>query len=141
MAKTPSALCTKRDAGYTAGDNQAVEWYRKAAEQGNANGQANLGVMYRDGRSVAQSRAEAERWLKKAAEQGNAGAQDNLARLDRAGRNVPRDDQQAIATYALLSLIGNQLTVVTTTSESVRGISGTKKEVLPLKDGSLDLAA
>ena len=33
--------------GISKDDKQASEWYRKAAEQGHADAQSNLGVMYR----------------------------------------------------------------------------------------------
>ena len=53
---------------------EAVRWYRKAAEQGNANAQYNLGLMYEEGLGVAKDGAEAMRWFRKAAEQGYAKA-------------------------------------------------------------------
>jgi TPR repeat protein len=55
-----------------------MRWYRKAAEQGFAEAQCNLGVMYRLGRGVPQDDAEAMRWYRKAAKQGNAQAQNGL---------------------------------------------------------------
>jgi uncharacterized protein len=51
---------------------EAVKWYRLAAEQGNANAQYNLGVMYDNGDGVVQDYAEAVKWYRLAAEQGNA---------------------------------------------------------------------
>ncbi len=57
---------------------EAVRWYRKAAEQGYAQAQFNLGVVYANGRGVAKDEAEAVRWYRKAAEQGLAMAQYNL---------------------------------------------------------------
>ena len=65
-------------------DAEAVRLYRQAAEQGNADAQFNLGVMYLDGDGVPQDDAEAMRWFRQAAEQGNAQAQTNLG--------VPQDD-------------------------------------------------
>lgn len=41
---------------------QAVYWYRKAAEQGYADGQANLGYMYRNGYGVTQDTVIALAW-------------------------------------------------------------------------------
>ena len=41
---------------------QAMAWYRKAADQGSAVAQYNLGVMYRDGRGVPQGYVEAHKW-------------------------------------------------------------------------------
>ncbi|WP_048942598.1 tetratricopeptide repeat protein, partial [Haemophilus influenzae] len=56
-------------------DFEAVKWYRKAAEQGDANAQAYLGLAYTEGRGVRQDYTEAVKWFRKAAEQGHANAQ------------------------------------------------------------------
>jgi hypothetical protein len=55
-------------------DAEAVRYSRLAAEQGNAIGQFNLGLMYLSGRGVAASKIEGYRWLKKAAAQDPANA-------------------------------------------------------------------
>jgi len=60
-----------------------VRWYRKAAEQGHANAQFNLGVGYANGQGVKQDHAEAVRWYRKATEQGLVYA---VAALKRAAR-------------------------------------------------------
>ncbi len=39
-------------------DAKAVKWYRKAAEQGYAGAQSNLGVMYGKGQGVPQDYAQ-----------------------------------------------------------------------------------
>ena len=67
---------------------QAVQWYRKAAEQGLANAQSNLGVMYKEGRGVRQDDAQAVQWYRKAAEQGDAQAQYNLGVMYDNGQGV-----------------------------------------------------
>jgi TPR repeat protein len=51
---------------------------RKAADQGHAKAQYNLGVMYEKGEGVQQNYSEALKWYKKAADQGHAGAQSKL---------------------------------------------------------------
>jgi TPR repeat protein len=51
---------------------EAIKWYRRAAEQGNAEGQYSLGGKYDSGDGVAQDFAEALKWYRKAAEQGTA---------------------------------------------------------------------
>ena len=38
---------------------EAVKWYRRAAEQGDAYAQNNLGLMYANGKGVPQDYAEA----------------------------------------------------------------------------------
>ena len=54
---------------------------RKAAEQGNADAQFNLGLMYFEGEEVSQDDAEAVEWWRKAAEQGLAAAQSILDKI------------------------------------------------------------
>ena len=53
-------------------------WYRRAAEQGNARAQRNLGWMFQYGRGVTKDDSQAVLWYRKSAEQGNASAQRNL---------------------------------------------------------------
>jgi hypothetical protein len=60
---------------------EATRWYRKAADQGHAQAQNNLGTMFEQGRGVAQSNVEAARWYRKAADQDNADAQYNLGNM------------------------------------------------------------
>ena len=57
---------------------EAMHWYRKAAEQGNAIAQFNLGVMYSNGKGVKQDQTEAAKWYRLAAAQGNVSALCNL---------------------------------------------------------------
>lgn len=54
---------------------------RQAAEGGNADAQARLGLAYFLGKGVKKHEAESERWFRKAAEQGNANAQFGLGAL------------------------------------------------------------
>jgi TPR repeat protein len=73
-----------------------VAWYRKAAEQGLATAQLNLGLMYADGRGgLSKSESQAAGWYRKAAEQNVPLAQVLLGLLYATGRGVPRDDPQA----------------------------------------------
>ena len=51
---------------------------RKAAAQGEPNGQYNLGVAYENGAGVQQDYDEALRWYRLAADQGNACAQNAI---------------------------------------------------------------
>jgi uncharacterized protein len=46
---------------------RARQWYEKAAAQGHASAQINLGVMYADGRSVPQDYVRAYMWWSLAA--------------------------------------------------------------------------
>ncbi len=68
---------------------------RKLAEQGDAEAQYNLGVLYDLGHGVPQDDTQAALWYRKAAEQGYAYAQNNLGVLYDLGHGVPQDDTQA----------------------------------------------
>ena len=61
---------------------KAAKWYRKAADQGFAEAQFDLGLMYAYGLGVTQSYPKAAKWWRKAAEQGYAMAQRMLERLE-----------------------------------------------------------
>lgn len=63
-------------------DKEAVKWFRKAAEQGFATAQSNLGWMYEKGRGVPQDDKEAIKWYRKAADQGNKFAAERLKALE-----------------------------------------------------------
>mgnify|MGYP002136838370 FL=1 len=85
--------------GAAQNDKEAVAWYRKAAEQGHANAQNNLGVMYANGQGVSQNDKEAVTWYRKAAEQGNANAQKNLGVRYEDGRGTAQNYKEAVAWY------------------------------------------
>ena len=78
---------------------EAVKWYRKAADLGNASGQFNLGVMYSNGYGVTQDKAEAVKWYRKAADQGRANAQYNLGVMYDNGVGVTQDKAEAAKWY------------------------------------------
>jgi len=72
------------------------KWYRKAAEQGVADAQNDLGFMYENGQGVPQDYAEAVGWFRKAAEQGYANAQYNLGNMYRNGHGVERTSSEGL---------------------------------------------
>ena len=84
--------------GREQGEN-TFEKYKKAAEQGDADAQYNLGICYDKGDGVAQSYAEAVKWYKKAAEQGYAGAQNSLGNCYYNGNGVKQSYLQAVKWY------------------------------------------
>ncbi len=81
--------------------HRALREWRPLAEQGNANAQFFLGVMYDKGQGVRQDLREAARWFRKAAEQGVAEAQSNLGFMYGYGEGVPQDYAQAYMWYDL----------------------------------------
>ena len=58
-----------------------LPWFTKAAEQGDADAQCNLGMCYEDGDGVEKDLQKAIEWYTKAANQGNTNAKQALARL------------------------------------------------------------
>ena len=85
--------------GVTQDYKQAVEWYRKAAEQGHANAQCSLGFMYFMGQGVTQDYKQAAEWTRKSAEQGYPMAQYNLGYMYESGQGVTKDLSQAKEWY------------------------------------------
>ncbi len=74
---------------------KAVEWYRKAAEQGLPVAQNDLGALYAEGRGVSDEKKALE-WFRKAAEQEYAPAQSNLGWMYGRGRGVQRNRDEAV---------------------------------------------
>ena len=59
-----------------------MQWYLKAAEQGYADAQYNLGLMYEKGQGVRQSKIVAKEWFKKACANGDKQSCDAYQKLD-----------------------------------------------------------
>jgi len=60
-------------------DKEAVEWYRKAADQGHAAGQYGLAMEYYTGEGIAKDVVQALAWLRLAAAQNHPSALQTLA--------------------------------------------------------------
>lgn len=74
----------------------AVQALRASAEQGNAEAQFNLGLLYDHGRGLSKDKGEALRWYRRAAMQGDTFAQNALGDNYWEGTGVPKDDSEAI---------------------------------------------
>ncbi len=74
------SLMYSQSLGVEKNEAEALKWYTKAAQQGNADAQYELGLayslMYDRSLGVEKNEAEAVKWLKKAAQQGNTAAQE-----------------------------------------------------------------
>ena len=66
----------------------AIAGWREAAQEGHARALFALGLMFENGRGVAQSDEEAVKWYRKAANQGDAQAQYNVGCMFAEGRGV-----------------------------------------------------
>ncbi len=58
-------------------DDEALKWFRKAAEGGHVLAQCNLGVLFATGRGVPQDDVQAWAWFDVAAAQGDKNAREN----------------------------------------------------------------
>ncbi len=81
--------------GVTKDAVEAVKWYHKAAEQGDADAQFNLGMNYYDGDGVPKDDVEAYAWLNLAASLGGKSAVDARDVVEqRLGRDATLRAQQ-----------------------------------------------
>jgi TPR repeat protein len=83
--------------GVSQDNKEAVKWITKAAEQGYAAAQKDLGISYENGIGVPQDYNQAIEWYTKAAEQGYAAAQNNLGMMHVNGDGVLKDSVEAYA--------------------------------------------
>jgi hypothetical protein len=81
--------------------DRAFGLLKPLAEDGNAEAQAIIGLMYALGQGVIQDSDEAVKWYRRAAEQGNADAQFNLAVIYYLGAGVEPNDKAAVKWYGL----------------------------------------
>ena len=101
-AEIPEAI--RESAGQ---DPDAITELRRQAEQGDADAQYRLGLMYGTGWDVVKDVAEAVRWLRLAAEQGDARAQSIVGLMYRDGEGVARDYTEAVRWFHLAAEQGN----------------------------------
>ena len=70
---------------------EAIKWFRKSAEQGNASAERTLGEAYFYGIGVPVDQTQGAMWYRKAAEQGNQDAEYSLGSAYYYGSGVPKD--------------------------------------------------
>ena len=120
-----AAAIDEGQAAYNAGDYAtALRLWRPLADQGNARAQNNLGVMYENGKGVAQDGNEAVRWYRLAAAQGYGGAQYDLGLAYAIGRGgVRRDPVRAYMWFSLAaqSLSGDTAKLLAQTRDVFAG--------------------
>jgi TPR repeat protein len=98
-------------------ENGAAAWkrgdFRTAMEdwrglsQTDSTIQNNFGIMYKDGKGVAQNYSVALQWFSRSAAQGNSLGQNNLGGVYRDGMGVPRDYGRAITFFRAAAQQGN----------------------------------
>lgn len=99
MARANWAPCTSR--GGARNEGQFIFWTRKAAEQGHALAQANLGWAYEEDRGVGRDARLAAEWYGKAylglpgmAEAGHPAAQFRVGNMYLMGLGLPKDEKR-----------------------------------------------
>ena len=85
----------------------ALANWRPLAIQGNPVAPNNLGIMFLDGKGVAQNTSEAIRYLSLSAAAGSSLGQNNLGGLYRDGKGVPRDYGKAAQWFSASAAQGN----------------------------------
>lgn len=94
---------------YTNGSqSQAVEWFIRAAEGGDAVAQAFAGGFYLYGREVAKDYQTAGKWSRLAADKGEAKAQRHMGKIYAEGLGVDKDLAEAKRWYSLAAALGDE---------------------------------
>lgn len=97
-------------------DDFQISGLRRNAEQGDAEAQYNLGMLYYEGHGVTQDYTTARQWWEEAAAQGNVWAQYRLGVLYKKGRGVPQNDATAREWFE---------------KSAAQGVNSSVKETLP----------
>lgn len=85
--------------GFSRGDYESAKWFRKAANQNNAEAQYTLGSMHYYGTGVKLDYDEAFHWTKRASDNGYADAKYNLGTMYFNGHGVERNEDTARNLY------------------------------------------
>ena len=92
----------KAQEAYSSGDYQtAITEWQPLAEEGHADSQFGMGLLYANGFGVPLDDAQALKWYGLAAGQNHADAQCNLAVMYANGWGVPQSDTEAFKWYSL----------------------------------------
>ncbi|KAJ3067867.1 hypothetical protein HDU98_008947 [Podochytrium sp. JEL0797] len=88
---------------------KAIEWYKKASSHGSADADAQLGLLYLRGQTVAKDVQKAFTFFAKAAEHGNVIAQVQLANIFKTGAAgvVSADEARAADWYRKGAMVGD----------------------------------
>ncbi|GAE01396.1 hypothetical protein CBO05C_1086 [Clostridium botulinum B str. Osaka05] len=78
---------------------EAMYWYKKASDKGNATSMSNIGFMYYNGKGVEQDYKKAIEWYSKASQAGNFTAMGNIGFMYYNGQGVKQDYKKAMYWY------------------------------------------
>ncbi|MBX3387726.1 MAG: SEL1-like repeat protein [Phycisphaeraceae bacterium] len=85
---------------------EAIKWFTRAAEEGDASAQFSLGVIFDTGDGVPKNTPEAIRWYTQAAEQGVASAGFYLGVIHFGGEGEPKNTAEAIKWFTRAAELG-----------------------------------
>jgi TPR repeat protein len=80
---------------------KAVEYFQKAADQGDSGGEYGLGCAYDYGLGLGKDYSQAVKWYRKSSDQGNSYGQFGLGNCYELGKGVSRDLEKAKNLYEL----------------------------------------
>ena len=96
---SPAEMCAYQIRGVSKDTVKAIQWFERAAAQGNAEIQTRVASIYADGRDIPKNAAKAVEWYQKAAVQGSVVAQFQLAGMYGDGKGVSKDSVKAMDWY------------------------------------------
>lgn len=103
---TPASIFAAKKALQGEDYNTAFKLFKPLAEQGNAEAQANLGLMYERGQGVDPDFSKAFKWYRAAAEKGTAWAQYNLGIAYLNGHGTEKNENEAAKWFRKAALQG-----------------------------------
>ena len=133
--------------GFKQNFNSALEWYEKAAAQGNAKARTALGLLYFYGVGVEENTEKAGEWFEKAAAQDDPNAQRYLGLISYNAKDYTQAklwwEQSAAQGYApAMSNIGNLYTAgegVTQDFTEAKGVEKSEKQAIEWAEKSCAL--
>lgn len=87
--------------------SEALYWFKKSADGGNAASQYEMGLANEKGNGISKNESEAARWYRISADRGNAPANLSLGILYEEGRGVVQNASEAAKFYRRGSELGN----------------------------------
>ena len=89
--------------------SSTINYFKKAANEGNAEAQYHLARFYHTGRYVRKSNKKAFEWYMHAANNNHPQAAEQVARCYEKGRGTKKDERKAVYWYRVVLLHGSQL--------------------------------
>ncbi len=127
-------LCVSGDGVTQKNYPLAMSLFQKAAAQGNARAEGNIGYLYAHGLGVPVDKAEALRWFRRSADHGDLKSQSHLGEVFLNGEFGERDPSNSLHYALLAAKQGDRRSFSTLTAEIISLPSPTPdvmKEVFP----------